>query len=69
VKRYFAHFAEGDVERYDLPGIHALNFLLRDSLGGGTSSLRLDTQAKTYAQLLLAMEVPVPEVWGNELGG
>jgi Acyclic terpene utilisation family protein AtuA len=70
VKRYFAHFVEGNVERYDLPGIHALNFLLRDSLGGGgTSSLRLDTQAKTYAQLLLAMAVPVPEAWGNELGG
>jgi hypothetical protein len=69
VKCYFAHFAEGNVERYDLPGIHALNFLLRDSLGGGgTSSLRLDTQAKTYAQLLLAMEVSVPEAWGNELG-
>jgi hypothetical protein len=69
VKGYFAHFAEGKVERYELPGIHALNFVLRDSLGGGgTSSLRLDTQAKTYAQLLLAMSVPVPEGWSNELG-
>jgi hypothetical protein len=69
VKTYFAHYAEGPVERYDLPGLHALNFVLRDSLGGGgTSSANLDTQAKTYAQLLLAFQVPVPEAWGNELG-
>ncbi len=69
VKNYFAHYAEGPVERYDLPGLHALNFVLRDSLGGGgTSSANLDTQAKTYAQLLLAFPVPVPEAWGNELG-
>jgi acyclic terpene utilization AtuA family protein len=69
VKRYFAHYAEGPVERYELPGIHALNFVLRDSLGGGgTSSPNLDTQAKTYAQLLLAFPVAVPEGWGNELG-
>ena len=69
VKTYFAHFAEGPVERYDLPGLAALNFVLRDSLGGGgTSSANLDTQAKTYAQLLLAFPVPVPEAWSNELG-
>ncbi|MGO8918876.1 MAG: acyclic terpene utilization AtuA family protein [Stellaceae bacterium] len=69
VKRYFAHFVDGEVERFDLPGTHALNFVLRDSLGGGgTSSLRLDTQAKTYAQLLLSFSVPVPEGWMNELG-
>jgi hypothetical protein len=69
VKRYFAHFVEGEVERFDLPGIHALNFVLHESLGGGgTSSLRLDTQAKTYAQLLLSMPVPVPEGWSNALG-
>jgi hypothetical protein len=69
VKNYFAHYAEGPVERYDLPGLNALNFVLRDSLGGGgTSSANLDTQAKTYAQLLLAFPVPVPEAWGNELG-
>jgi Acyclic terpene utilisation family protein AtuA len=69
LKTYFAHYAEGPVERYDLPGLHALNFVLRESLGGGgTSSANLDTQAKTYAQLLLAFPVPVPEAWSNELG-
>jgi hypothetical protein len=69
VKHYLAHFVAGRVERFDLPGLHAVNFVLHDSLGGGgTSSLRLDTQAKTYAQLLLDFPVPVPEGWLNELG-
>lgn len=68
VKRHFAHFVNGAVERFDLPGMNALNFLLRDSLGGGgTSSVRLDVQAKTYAQLLLSIPVSIPEAWGNEV--
>ncbi len=59
VKQYFAHLCQGTVERYELPGICGLNFVLRESLGGGgTSSTRLDTQAKSYAQLLL--EIPIP---------
>lgn len=69
VKHAFAHVAQGDVERHELPGLHALNFLLRDSLGGGgTSSVNLDTQGKTYAQLLLGMTVRVPQRWSNEFG-
>ena len=68
VRRAFAHFVQGDVERFDLPGLNALNFLLRDSLGGGgTSSVNLDTQGKTYAQLLLSLPVAVPQRWSNEL--
>ncbi len=68
VKKYFAHYADGVVERYDLPGMHALNFVLRDALGGGgTSSVRLDVQAKTYAQLLLSIPVKIPEAWSNEV--
>jgi hypothetical protein len=67
VRHAFAHFVRGDVERYDLPGLQALNFLLRDSLGGGgTSSVNLDTQGKTYAQLMLCMPVRVPQRWSNE---
>lgn len=67
VKRALAHFVEGDVERFDLPGLNAVNFLLRDSLGGGgTSSVNLDTQGKTYAQLMLGMPVQVPQRWANE---
>ena len=68
VKQYFAHYANGDVERFDLPGMHALNFVLRDALGGGgTSSVRLDVQAKTYAQLLLSIPIRIPEAWSNEV--
>ena len=69
VKHYFASNVEGGVERFDLPGLHAVNFLLHDALGGGgTSSVRLDVQAKTFAQLLLSFPVSVPEAWSNELG-
>jgi hypothetical protein len=61
VARYFAHVAHGRVERFDLPGIHALNFILYESLGGGgIASLNLDAQGKTYAQQLLDLPIPVP---------
>jgi Acyclic terpene utilisation family protein AtuA len=61
VARYFAHVARGRVERFDLPGIHALNFILYESLGGGgIASLNLDAQGKTYAQQLLDFPIPVP---------
>jgi hypothetical protein len=49
------------VERFFLPGSHAVNFLLHGVLGGGgIASLRNDPQGKTYAQLLLDYPVPVP---------
>jgi hypothetical protein len=55
------HICKGEVERFELPNIGALNFLLHDSLGGGgTVSLKLDAQGKTHAMLLLKMEVDVP---------
>jgi hypothetical protein len=65
VANYFAHFlAPGQstpVERFYLPGSHALNFLLHDVLGGGgTASLRADPQGKGYAQLLLTEKVVIP---------
>ncbi len=60
VQTYFEHFVEGNIERFDLPGTNALNFLLRQSLGGGgMASCRLDAQAKTYAQLLLDFPVVI----------
>jgi hypothetical protein len=50
------------VERFELPNLLAVNFLLHRSLGGGgTLSLLVDAQGKTYAQFLLAAEVEVPE--------
>ncbi len=64
VKQYLAHLVQGEVERYEVPGIHALNFLLQQALGGGgMASLRVDPLAKGYAQILLDFPVAVPEEW------
>lgn len=61
VGRWFAHVQRGDTVRYEMPGLLAFNFVLANALdGGGTSSLYLDSQGKTYAQQLLAMPVGVP---------
>ena len=62
VRDYFSYLMTGAVERFDLPGIHALNFLLHESLGGGgMNSLRNDPQGKAHAQILLEMPVNVPK--------
>ena len=62
VKRHFKGICRGDVERYELPNLRALNFLLHGALGGGgTLSLRTDAQGKTYGAALLRMEVEVPD--------
>lgn len=62
VARYFAHYLEGDVTRWELPGTHAFNFLLTGVLGGGgVASLRYDPQGKTYASMLLDLPVRVPD--------
>lgn len=61
VKRHFAGLCLGQVERFEIPGLHALNFLLHESLdGGGTLSLRMDSQGKTYSSALLRMEIDIP---------
>jgi hypothetical protein len=58
VKEHFAGVCFGKVERFELPNLHALNFLLWDSLdGGGTLALRADPQGKTYSSALLRMEI------------
>ncbi len=65
VAEHFKHNAPSRVERFDLPGTQAMNFLLHDVLGGGgMASLRTDNLAKCYCQVLLAMEVPVPDDLG-----
>ena len=62
VKRYFSGICRGSVERFELPNLFALNFLLNESLGGGgTVSLMLDAQGKTFAAGLLGLEIEVPE--------
>jgi hypothetical protein len=58
VKQHFAGVCLGKVERYELPNLAALNFLLHESLdGGGTLSLKADPQGKTYSSALLRMEI------------
>lgn len=60
VKKHFEGICFGKVERYELPNIHALNFILHQSLdGGGTVSLRTDAQGKTHAATLLMMEIDI----------
>jgi len=61
VAEYFAHFCQGGVDCFELPGLHALNFVLHDTLGGGgMASLRIDPQGKAYAQILMDLPIAVP---------
>ena len=62
VKEHFKSIIEGDVTRYEMDNLLALNFILKDSLGGGGSeSLLNDAQGKTHGQALLLMEVDLPD--------
>lgn len=62
VKEHFRGVCRGEVERFELPNLRALNFLLHESLdGGGTVSLMLDAQGKTFSTALLRMEIEAPE--------
>ncbi|GIW40023.1 MAG: hypothetical protein KatS3mg076_0600 [Candidatus Binatia bacterium] len=70
VALHFGELVRGGVERFELPNLLALNFVLDRALGGGgTLSLRVDHQGKTLAQGLLSMEVEVPEELLQERGG
>ena len=54
IKNHFKSIVKGDVERYELPNLYALNFILKDSLGGGGSDTLInDAQGKTYGQALM----------------
>ena len=60
VRQHFGALVQGPVERYELPNLGALNFLLHQALGGGgTVSLRTDAQGKTFGAALLALEIEV----------
>jgi hypothetical protein len=60
VKSHFGPLVTGKVSRYELPNLHALNFVMEQALdGGGTISLRTDAQGKTHGAALLAMEIEV----------
>ena len=69
VAAWLGHLVRGHVTRYDVPGIHAMNFLCTQALdGGGMASLRNDPLGKGMAQILLAMPVRVPRAWEGLAG-
>jgi hypothetical protein len=68
LQTWFAHNGVTKVERFDLPGMHAINFLLHDALGGGgMASLRIDPQGKAFAQMLMDIDVAVPAALAGSL--
>jgi hypothetical protein len=69
VREHFRGLVHGGVERFELPNLGALNFLLHESLGGGgTLSLMTDAQGKTFSTALLRMEIDVDEDEAQSLG-
>ncbi len=70
VKEHFGPMVEGEVERFELPNLHALNFLLHGALGGGgTRSLMTDAQGKVFSTALLRMEIEVPDEVADAVEG
>ncbi|HEY0050662.1 MAG TPA: hypothetical protein VGB68_15320 [Pyrinomonadaceae bacterium] len=69
VKQHFGAMVKGEVERFELPNLNALNFLLHESLGGGgTLSLMTDAQGKTFSTALLRLKIEITETEANDLG-
>ena len=69
VKEHFRGICKGAVERFELPNLGALNFLLHESLGGGgTLSLMTDAQGKTFSTALLRMQIELGDEEARQLG-
>jgi len=69
VADHFRGMIDGDVERYELPNLNAVNFLLHGALdGGGTLSLKTDAQGKVFSTALLRMVIDVPDAEAKRLG-
>ena len=69
VKEHFKGISNGEVERFELPNLGALNFLLHQSLGGGgTLSLMTDAQGKTFSTALLRMRIEIADDEASKLG-
>jgi len=69
VKEHFKGICQGEVERFELPNLGALNFLLHESLGGGgTLSLMTDAQGKTFSTALLRMQIELGDAEAAGLG-
>ena len=64
----FAQYLEGSVRRWQMPGLHAVNFVLEGALGGrgGTSTLRYDPQGKSFGAMLLEIPITVPADWDRD---
>lgn len=70
VKAWFGPLVQGDVERFELPNLHAINFLLHGALGGGgTRSLMNDAQGKVFSTSMLRMEIEVPDAVAEAVKG
>lgn len=68
VQRYFAHLVRGRVERFHVPGISAINYVMHGALdGGGPASMRMDPLGKGMAQMLLDLPVRVPRWLAEQL--
>ncbi|MBI1809759.1 MAG: hypothetical protein HYR75_07675, partial [Gemmatimonadetes bacterium] len=69
VVSHFRDVIEGGVERYELPNLRALNFLLHGALdGGGTLSLKTDAQGKVYSTAMLRLVLDVPDAEARAAG-
>ena len=65
---HLGHLVGGPALRFEAPGLHALNFLIGDALGGGgMASRRIDPQGKAYGQMTLEMTIAVPQSWAREI--
>ncbi|RZL87757.1 MAG: DUF1446 domain-containing protein [Variovorax sp.] len=68
MRSWFDHLAKGRVHRYEVPGIHAYNYVLDEALGGGgAASLRNDPLGKTFSQIALTHPVDIPKAWLQEV--
>jgi hypothetical protein len=65
---HLSHLVEGPAERFEAPGLSALNFVIRNALGGGgMASRRIDPQGKAYGQMMLEMTVATPLSWVKDI--
>jgi len=66
VGRHLAHLVKGRIDRYDVPGVKAVNFMLHQALGGGgTASLRNDALGKAFAEITLDLDIEIPAAWAD----
>lgn len=66
LRRHLSHLVKGRIDRFDVPGVSAVNFMLHEALGGGgTASLRNDALGKAFAEITLDLDVDVPASWAD----